>query len=69
MTLNECRAELRSIISEIDDIERGIRRDCNGVGEDLCGNCVKKLGDKYRFVLSLLNNVDYNHLASWFIKD
>ena len=65
MTLNESRNELRSIINELRDIEWGIRRDFSGIGEQLCGDCVDKIADKYDSVLTRLNRVNYNRLASW----
>lgn len=65
MTLNEGRNELRSIINELRDIEWGIRRDFSGIGEQLCGDCVDKIADKYDSVLTRLNRVNYNRLASW----
>lgn len=65
MTLNECRKELRSIISELQDIEWGVRRDFSGIGEQLCGNCIDKIADKYNNVLSRLNRVNENNLAEW----
>jgi hypothetical protein len=65
MTLSECRNELRSIINELRDIEWGVRHDFEGIGQDLCGNCIDKIADKYNGVLSRLNHVNYNRLASW----
>ena len=64
-TLNECRNELRSIISELRDIEWGVRRDFIGIGEDLCGSCIDKIADKYDGVLIRLNRVNQNRLAEW----
>ena len=69
MTLNESRNELRSIINELRDIEWGIRHDFSGIGEQLCGNCIDKIADKYEGVLSRLNRVNYNRLAAWILKD
>jgi len=64
-SLNECRSELRSIIMELRDIEWGIRHDFTGIGQDLCGNCIDKIAGKYDGVLSRLNRVNSNRLASW----
>lgn len=69
MTLSECKRELRSIISELRDIEYGIRHDFNGIGEQLCGDCIDKIADKYDGVLTRLNRVNYNRLAKWAIKE
>ncbi len=68
MTLEEARRELQQIIYELHEIESGIRRDFNGIGEDLCANCINRIETKYEDVLGLLNRVDYNVVASWFVK-
>lgn len=69
MTLNECKREMRSIINELRDIEYGVRHDFSGIGEQLCGDCVDKIADKYDSVLRRLERVDYTRLASWAIKE
>lgn len=69
MTLNECKREMRSIINELRDIEYGVRHDFSGIGEQLCGDCIDKIADKYDSVLRRLERVDYNRLASWAIKE
>ena len=68
-TLYECRRELRSIITELRNIEWGVRHDFEGIGQDLCGNCISKIAGKYDGVLSILNNVDTNKLADWINSD
>lgn len=69
MTLNESRNELRSIINELRDIEWGIRHEFSGIGEQLCGDCIDKIADKYDGVLRRLNRVNSNRLAEWILKD
>ncbi len=64
MDLYECRAELRSIISEMRSIENGVRRDFSGIGENLCADCIEKIACKYDNVLRKLNNIDYNMIAA-----
>lgn len=68
-SLNSCRRELRSIIAELESIERGIRRDFTGIGEDKCANCVGRVVSHYNSVLYMLNTVDTNLLADWFVKE
>ena len=65
MNLDACRSELRSIIRELRSIEGGVRRDFNGVGQDMCANCVGRIADHYQSVLRRLERVDQNRLASW----
>lgn len=69
MTLNESRKELSSIIQELRDIEWGVRHDFSGIGEQLCGDCIEKIADKYDRVLHRLNRVDSNRLAEWIFKE
>lgn len=69
MTLNESRNELRSLIKELRDIEWGIRNDFSGIGEQLCGDCIDKIADKYEGVLGRLNRVNTNRLADWISED
>ena len=64
-TLNECKSELRSSISEIRDIEDGVRRDFDGIGEDLCANCINRVADRYDYVRRRLDNVRTNVVADW----
>ena len=68
-SLSACGSELRSIIQELRDIEWGVRRDFTGIGEELCGDCIEKIADKYDGVLTRLNNVNYNRLASWILGE
>ncbi len=65
-SLNECRATLRSIISDMRSIEADIRSSGYGLGQDLCADCVQRVADRYENnVLSRLNRVDSNRLADW----
>ncbi len=65
-SLNECRATLRSIISDMRSIEADIRSSGYGLGQDLCADCVDRVADRYENnVLSRLNRVDSNRLADW----
>ena len=65
MNLNQCRSELRSIITELRNIEHGVRNDFTGVGQDMCANCVGRIADHYQSVLNRLERVNQNRLASW----
>lgn len=69
MTLNDCKTELRSIINELRSIESGVRNDFNGIGEQLCGDCIDKIADKYQYVLGKLDKVNPNRLAEWMTKE
>jgi hypothetical protein len=64
MNLDECKREMQSIIRELRDIEWGVRRDFTGIGEQLCGDCIDKIADKYDYVSRELNKVNYNLIAS-----
>ena len=62
-TLDECRGELRSIISELRDIEAGVRSDFDGIGEALCADSIGLLAEKYEYVQQRLKNVRLNVIA------
>jgi len=62
-TLKECQNELNSIIRELEDIEAGIRRSFQGIGEKKCADKVGKIVDKYKYVKRQLDNVDENVVA------
>ena len=64
-TLNECRRELRAIIAEMRDIEGGVRSNFDGIGEDLCADCIDKVASRYEYVLQRLNGVRTNVFADW----
>ena len=64
MNLEECKREMQSIIRELRDIEWGVRRDFTGIGEQLCGDCIDRIADKYDYVSRELNKVNYNLIAS-----
>jgi len=64
MNLEECKSEMQSIIRELRDIEWSVRRDFTGIGEQLCGNCIDKIADKYNYVYGELSQVNYNFIAS-----
>ncbi|HHX37266.1 MAG TPA: hypothetical protein GX717_04715 [Clostridiaceae bacterium] len=59
-TLQECKAEMNSIVNELLNIESGVRNDFSGIGQDLCANCISKVADQYRVVLRRLNAVREN---------
>lgn len=64
-TLKSCKSELRSIISELYSIEEGIRSEFEGIGEELCADCISRVITKYEYVLRRLERVDPNLLAEW----
>jgi hypothetical protein len=63
MKLQACRNELQSIITEMQRIEQGIRRDFRGVGQDKCADGVARMIAHYRRVLITLNSVRENILT------
>lgn len=65
--LREYRAELKSIISELETIERHIRSDYSNIGNVQCADSIKSVINKYRSALSTLNSVDASVLDS--LKD
>ena len=56
--LKEYRRELRAIISELENLERGIRHDFKNVGNDKCADCIRSVINKYQSALRTLNSID-----------
>jgi hypothetical protein len=69
VNLEECKREMRSIIQELRDIEWDVRHNFTGIGEQLCGDCIDKIADKYDYVSHELSKVNYNFIASLIERD
>ena len=64
-SLNDCRAELNAIITEMDRIEWEVRQGAHNVGEDKCADTVSRINDKFRKAKRKLDSVDLSKLAEW----
>ncbi len=62
--LREYRRELKSIIAELETIERHVRNDYKNVGNVECADCIKSVINKYKSALRTLNSVDASLLDS-----
>ena len=67
-SLGSCQAELASIVAELESIQAGIAADFSGIGQEHCASSVGKVADKARSKMNLLNSVDPNNLAEWFLE-
>lgn len=56
--LNSIKRELSSIISELENISNGVRKDFVGIGNEQCANCIDRTINQYRVVQRKLNNMD-----------
>ena len=68
MSLGSCQSELSSIITELQSIRDGIQRDCSGIGQEHCVQCIDNVIAKYQGMLSRLYSVNPNRLADWFLE-
>jgi len=63
-TLEGARAEVRSIIAELERIEQGVRGDFRGIGQDRCANCIQAVISYYRHtVLRTLDNMNQSLIS------
>lgn len=62
--LRECRRELRSIITSLENLERSIRNDFKNVGNKECAESIHSVIVKYKSALNTLNSVDASVLDS-----
>lgn len=56
--LASIKRELNSIISELESISGGVRRDFVGIGNDQCASCIDRVVNQYRYVKRKLDNMD-----------
>lgn len=66
--LESIKRELNSIIRELEAIERGVRYDFVGIGNDLCANCIGGVADRYRTVKRKLDNIDTTTVTEGFVS-
>ena len=64
--LEAIKGELRSIISELESISNGVRRDFVGIGNAQCANCIDRVVSNYRTVQKKLNNLDTSTIKEGF---
>lgn len=55
--LESIKAELQSIINELDSIGTGVRNDFRNIGNDRCAAGIAKVADRYREAKRRLNNI------------
>lgn len=56
--LNSIIRELGSIISALDNVSNGIRRDFKNIGNDKCADCIDRVTSYYRSAKRDLSNID-----------
>lgn len=62
MELIEYRAELSSIIGELEKVEFHVRHDFKNVGNEKCADSIQSVISKYRDALNTLNSIDASTL-------
>lgn len=60
------KQELQSIINELDDIAKGVRRDFSNIGNEQCAQCVTRVADNYRTAKRKLDNIDTSKVTEEF---
>ena len=60
--LDSIKTELNKIISELERISGGVRKDFIGVGNDKCSDCINSVIRQYYVVKNKLNSVDVSIL-------
>jgi hypothetical protein len=53
-------------ITELNNVEIGLRRDFQGIGTDICANRLLKVNERLRQAIRMLRNLDTNRLAPGF---
>lgn len=60
------KQELQSIINELDDVAKGIKKDFTNIGNEQCAACVTRVADKYRTAKRKLDNIDTSKVTEEF---
>lgn len=64
--LYSIKQELQSIINELDDIAKGIKKSFTNIGNEQCAACATRVADKYRAAKRKLNNIDTSKVTEAF---
>lgn len=65
--LYSIKIELNFIISELESISKGIRKDFQNIGNDKCAASIDSVLDNYYIVKSKLDNIDTKTLTQEFL--
>lgn len=60
--INNVRSELRSIVSELEQISHALRTEFKGIGSELCSDRIDDAVKKYKKAITKLDNVDVNRI-------
>ena len=66
--LNCIKNELDSIISELESIENGVKKDFVGIGNEQCAACIDRVLNKYYYVRRCLRNLDTTTVTEEFAR-
>ena len=61
------KKELQDIVTELDNIANGVRRDFSGIGNDKCADSISSSAKHYRDVKTQLETMDLSALSDEFI--
>jgi len=56
--LNAIKKDLQSIINELEDIAKGIKKDFEGIGNELCASAISAEVERYREAKQKLDKID-----------
>jgi hypothetical protein len=60
--LSSIKSELRSLISELDQVAHGMNSDFSGVGNDRCSQSISSVANQCRSSLQRMNSIDLSLL-------
>lgn len=66
--LNCIKKELDSIISELESIRNGVKKDFAGIGNEQCAVCIDRVLNKYYYVSRCLRNLDTTTVTEEFAE-
>lgn len=66
--LESIKRELQSMITELESISWGVKKDFSGIGSEQCGACLDTVLNRYYTARNKLNYLDTNTLTDSFAK-
>ncbi len=61
--LSSIKYSLNWVISELEDVSRGIRGDFKGIGNEICSDTIDNVLQQYYYVRKKLNNLDTSRVT------
>lgn len=66
--VSDIKSEIRSINRELSDCSSLLRNQFQGIGTDMCSDCLDDIISQLEYVITRLNNIDTSSLTQEFLE-